>query len=143
MNQLNIFSEKTKIGDLAFDLRQFNIPKTFYADFRKAQAKYLYENVNGESERTDTISKFIVPVYDNDVVKIMESAGQSCESLKAREISVLSGFDAIQNLMDEEYCGVVKMHSLRIIPKWVDAGYGGAYSDIQVVAERIEKNGNN
>ena len=143
MPKINLFAntETIKLGELSFDLNQFSLPKTFFVDFSKASLKNKWETINGENKQTDILEKIVIPTYNGDVVKVITEAGESHESLKSVDVTIMDNLEAVKLLIDKNYCGNVKFQSLTAKPKWVSLGGSGSFNDVRLVAQKVEKSG--
>ena len=93
-NKINL-NNKTKIGKLTFDLRQFSIPYNAIVDFSTAQVKYETEEVNGERQNTDVIQYTTLDLRDAVAYDALENAGAATSAVAPVTCQVLSGFDVI------------------------------------------------
>ena len=136
MTKLGII-DSVKLGTLNFDANQFNIPKR--VKVLTSVPKFVYEKVNGESVKTETISKIACTVLDDDMYKLLEDAGMDTSVIQPMTLEVIDeGIDKVfpmvkdkdNNLLNDS---VVELIGTNVRLKWTKNGNNGSWKGVKLV----------
>jgi hypothetical protein len=135
-NKINL-NNKTKIGKLTFDLRQFSIPYNAIVDFSTAQVKYETEEVNGERQNTDVIQYTTLDLRDAVAYDALENAGADTSAVATVKCQVLSGFDEILQRIEKSESARISLVNPKVQLVWDNAHKHWHVNDLKLVAESI------